>query len=465
MFGWLCDLLYDGGIGYGDSLSRRDENVNRDDEMTYARDLNLKQFAVINDTLINIKSILESNRLSDSNMLEILTNNHENSMDILNKIQGNIATRDDIETFMKTQNQNQNGKTSNHKVQPSEGANSVTPKLNVLIAASMRTGSSFFGELFRQHPQFLYIFEPLRALKLNDYDPLLTIKGVDMMHDIYECNFASTAKTLLDVLYNPETPLAKRNIVPAWVNEKYCSGWDSAYKTYAKCSPMTPQKSSESCRSFEKVAIKVIRVFDAYSLLHLMKDPNINLRTINVLRDPRGMMSSVMPIHISNWQAKRKSDIDMKLYAHQFDDGLQRRLEQYCTTMLRNVILSKHSTLLPKQNYLPIRYEDMSEHPLEVAKHIFEFLGLQMHDNVKRWIEENTKEDANGNHLFYAWQTKRNSREASERWRYKMSYELVQKIENTGDCPQFMSIMGYKRAESFEQLLDTSVSYLLPINN
>ena len=46
-----------------------------------------------------------------------------------------------------------------------------------------------------------------------------------------------------------------------------------------------------------------------------------------------------------------------------------------------------------RSNYRVIRFEDVAEDVMLSVEAMYDFLGLEMHGNVLKWIEENTKED------------------------------------------------------------------------
>ena len=41
---------------------------------------------------------------------------------------------------------------------------STSKRVNVIIVSEPRSGSSFWGQIFNQHPNVFYLFEPLRAV-------------------------------------------------------------------------------------------------------------------------------------------------------------------------------------------------------------------------------------------------------------------------------------------------------------
>nr|XP_002733262.1 PREDICTED: carbohydrate sulfotransferase 1-like [Saccoglossus kowalevskii] len=330
-----------------------------------------------------------------------------------------------------------------------------TTGTNVLVSASMRTGSSFVGELLNQNPDSLYIFEPLKSLKLKDSDPYLPLFGADMLAAFYRCNFsAPSLKRFLDD-FNSESVMTKRNHVREWVGWRYCSGWNTADKTYENCKPFTPAIASESCTKHTIKAAKIIRINDLSNLIHLMKDPEIDLKVINVIRDPRGKISSVLPIHLNGYRTISRMESNKiftveHLNAH---PELSEILQRYCTETLRNILLARHASWFPKRNYQVIRYEDAAYEPKKTAEIIYKFLGLNFHGDVLKWVDENTRQE-NIQDPNFVYSTRRDSRMTAENWRRKLTLELAKSIENTGECGKLMDTLGYALLEAIMMIKD-----------
>ncbi|XP_070538320.1 carbohydrate sulfotransferase 1-like [Ptychodera flava] len=345
--------------------------------------------------------------------------------------------------------------------QKSGDNNTKTEYVNVLVMASMRTGSSFVGELFKQNPEFLYIFEPLRALKLHDNDAMLPVLGIEMLRDMYKCNFKTkTTKDFLTNLYNPRVKSGKRDIVRVWVDELERGGATCDYGD-GTCFKMSPPRASNSCSGFKYRGIKTIRIQDLNLVVYLMNLADIKLKVINVLRDPRAMMASAIPLHLSKYQKASRSATQYTLTTEHWDDDLDHRLNVYCTSMMRNFLLGTKGTWMPKNQYVPLRYEDMAAAPYDVARKVYDFLGLKLPEIVTKWLEKNTVADLKNDHALYAYTTKRNSTAAAQGWRGRMTFDLAKKIENTGDCGRFMDLLGYRKVIDQGMLQNISVSLLV----
>ncbi|XP_002734475.3 carbohydrate sulfotransferase 1-like [Saccoglossus kowalevskii] len=396
--------------------------------------------------------------------LVLLTRNASTGPDRFNIDTDTVIRNNYEETTMQSQDQT----ASNHRDPYGENHHNSNntylhseDNVNVLVLASMRTGSSFVGEIFKQNKEFLYIFEPLRGLNLKDDDPMLPVLGLEMMNDMYNCNFSTPAtNAFLDKLYNARVPLGKRDVVSAWVNKKYCTGWSQKFQFFNRCLNLNSDTAEESCTSFKYKAIKIIRLHDLNSFVYLVRDPKVNLKIINVLRDPRAMMASVIPIAIHNYKAFTKEKTNFVLKKDQLSPESLQRLKTYCAMGMRNYLLGTKGKRVLGNSYFHVRYEDMASDPEKIALQIYEFLGIEFPQRVSEWIQENTNEDMT-EHALYAFKTKRNSKETSQKWRHRLNYDLVEEIENTGECARFMEVMGYRKAESQHMLSNMSIPFVL----
>ncbi|XP_077980095.1 carbohydrate sulfotransferase 1-like [Glandiceps talaboti] len=356
-----------------------------------------------------------------------------------------------------------------HLTGPSSGSRKeTTSRTNILILASMRTGSSFAGEMFNQNTDTLYVFEPLQDLGLHDSDPFLPTQAAQQLGDFYRCNFTSPFLRAVINDFNEREPVRKIDLVKSWVNDQLCTNWNSKQGTFETCRKVTPEMATESCNKIKIRAAKTVRLPHLNIVLHLMEDKGINLKVINILRDPRGMMSSVIPIHNNDYLVISKSRANKVLTAEHYVDKppLRKRLETYCTSMLQNVLLGKQLSLwIGGENYMPVRYEDLARNPHDVASQMYRFTGLgELPQNIVKWLDDNTKADDSQNNENYVYSTKRNSKLISENWRTKMTLGLVKAIQETGSCTKFMEIMNYRIVETTTQLLNLSQSLVLPLN-
>ena len=65
----------------------------------------------------------------------------------------------------------------------------------------MRSGSTFLGELFNNHDDAFYIFEPLHAFSSSGFSPKTISQRLDVLEKNLKCNFMDT--------YNVTIPFAE----------------------------------------------------------------------------------------------------------------------------------------------------------------------------------------------------------------------------------------------------------------
>ncbi|XP_008063644.2 carbohydrate sulfotransferase 1-like [Carlito syrichta] len=101
-----------------------------------------------------------------------------------------------------------------------------------------------------------------------------------------------------------------------------------------------------------------------------------------------------------------------------------------------------------------VRYEDLARNPMKKTEEIYGFLGIPLDGHVARWIQ-NTARGAPplGKHKYG---TVRNSAATAEKWRFRLSYDMVAFAQNA--CQQVLAQLGYKMATSEEELKNPSVS-------
>ena len=77
---------------------------------------------------------------------------------------------------------------------------STSKRVNVIIVSEPRSGSSFLGQIFNQHPNFFYLFEPLRAVTVvTNEDLYLNLPSenynrlaLKLLFEILNCRFRSS---------------------------------------------------------------------------------------------------------------------------------------------------------------------------------------------------------------------------------------------------------------------------------
>jgi len=114
-----------------------------------------------------------------------------------------------------------------------------------------------------------------------------------------------------------------------------------------------------------------------------------------------------------------------------------------------------------RHKYMRIRYEDFVLNPIGNTIKIYDFIGINMTMNVKEWLDEAMSPRNYGNVSVSSPQSmKRNVKSVLNSWRQELSYEAVEMIQNK--CKGVLSILGYNKFRTNEDLKDLSKPYFFP---
>ncbi|KAM4592376.1 carbohydrate sulfotransferase 1 [Odontesthes bonariensis] len=345
----------------------------------------------------------------------------------------------------------------------------ATRKLHILVLATTRSGSTFFGQLLNQHQDIFYLFEPLFHVSAtlvphpshtrNPADRRVTLgANRDLLRSLYGCDLYFLENYIRPTPTNHTTDnLFRRGASRALCQQPVCDtlGPGDAnveeQDCVKKCSTLNMTLATEACREKRHVAIKVVRVPEIGDLRALVEDPRLNIKVIQLVRDPRGILSSRIdtfrdPHRLWRiWRAtgRRPYNLDMN------------QLTVICEDFFGSVSTGLSHPQWLKGKYMLVRYEDLATNPLLKTQEIYDFLGLTMDKNVKHWIRANTQgsDDPAAKHKFG---TTRDSAANAESWRLKMSYDIVQSTQTV--CQKVLNQLGYKAVKSVEELKNMSFS-------
>ncbi|XP_006820867.1 carbohydrate sulfotransferase 1-like [Saccoglossus kowalevskii] len=300
--------------------------------------------------------------------------------------------------------------------------------VRVLVLASYRSGSTFVLELFKQNEKFFSLFEPGHVLAacLPNNEKKKTIfsaRIIELLHDIYTCTFQS---------------LYARCYITAG------SGSFSVKNAMSRTSGLQEihvDDVIEYCNKREHIAVKTIRVEYLNDVVPLIRDSDVNLKVLHLVRDPRGKFLSIRKLE------KEKIPLEK----------VMEMVNRYCNVWARNIAIGNDARKWLQNNYKTIRYEDLAQHPITTATEIYQFLGLELPDNVRVWLRDNTDHNSGG-----AYGTSRKSNITSTAWRKNLSFNEVQQVQSFESCQQMMKWAGYKIANSHEEMMNLNVSLVVP---
>ncbi|XP_036620063.1 carbohydrate sulfotransferase 1 [Trichosurus vulpecula] len=350
---------------------------------------------------------------------------------------------------------------------PTFGYN-LSRKTHILILATTRSGSSFVGQLFNQHLDFFYLFEPLYHVQYTLLPRFTQGKSPtdrrvmlgasrDLLRSLYDCDLYFLENYIKPPPVNHTTDrIFRRGASKALCSPPVCEAQGPVDMNLEegdcvrKCGLLNLTLAAEACRERSHVAIKTVRVPEVNDLRALVEDPRLNLKVIQLVRDPRGILASRSETFRDTYRLWR------------IWDGTGRKPYNLDVTQLTTVCedfwnsVSTGLTRPPwlKGKYMLVRYEDLARNPMKKTEEIYEFLGIPLDSHVERWIHNNTRGDRSSSKHKYG--TVRNSAATAEKWRFRLSYDIVAFTQNA--CQQVLAQLGYKVAASEQELKNLSVS-------
>ncbi|XP_076137297.1 carbohydrate sulfotransferase 1-like [Alosa pseudoharengus] len=339
--------------------------------------------------------------------------------------------------------------------------NTSPSKSHVLILAATRSGSSFLGQLFNHHSDVFYLYEPLNHIQtpLNSTHAnrrMILGASRDLLRGLFRCDLH-----LLEDYIRPQPEkhitdqLKRRGASKALCSPPVCHVFSpqlvnvTESQCVQKCGSLNLTLASQSCQQRGHVVIKTVRVPEVSDVRDLLEDPRLNLKVIQLVRDPRGVLASRMMTFPQNYPLMR-----LWKMKRQKPEGLNLTQEPVCEDYRRSVATALRQPDWLRGRYMLVRYEDLAKEPRQKIKEVFTFLGLNLDKSVVDWIKENT-------HGRGSWSpmdvlsTNRDSATNSDSWRLKLSYDMVQYLQTL--CQTTLHELGYTFVNSSEELRNLSV--------
>lgn len=338
-------------------------------------------------------------------------------------------------------------------------------KVHVLLLSSWRSGSSFLGQAFSQHPNVFYLMEPAWHVWTTLRQPgawALRMAVRDLVRSVFQCDLSvleSYTPTQRNVSHlfmwshsralcsPPACPLTPRD---AFSNETECK---------RRCDARGLQGAERACRSYSHVVLKEVRFFDLAPLYSLLLDPTLDLRVVHLVRDPRAVARS------RDQSAKalmRDNALVLERGAEpQVADPHYKVLQEVCRSHVR---IHETAAIKPPEflrgRYKLVRYEDVVRNPLAEVQSIYDFVGLDMSEKLKEWIYRVTHGKGKGTAKEAFQITSRNAADVSQAWRTALPFEKVRRIQEL--CKGAMELLGYRLVDSEKEQRQMDLDLLLP---
>ncbi|XP_068243969.1 carbohydrate sulfotransferase 5-like [Palaemon carinicauda] len=300
-----------------------------------------------------------------------------------------------------------------------------------VIATTWRSGSTFLGDLLNSYPGAFYHFEPFHYIIVQDSVPRqMEAMATGLLSTLLTCKYDDRTQPYLHHITSGRNHfLLGKNFRMA----KLCSN--------GRAFCLESNIVATACAMHPFNFAKTVRL-RLSALKPLLQDPSLDLRVINLVRDPRGVMSSRsrMP-----W-CKGPTCKDIPAVCQAANQDAQSAKE--------------YRAKFPK-NFLIVRYEDLALHPYKVTREIFEFLNLPLVTDLAVFIEDHTSQQAqkteSGDSYTYAalFSTYRNSSAAATLWRKTISFGKVKEIQD--HCGLAMRYFGYRTFLTAKDLNNTAI--------
>ncbi|NXI03000.1 CHST7 sulfotransferase, partial [Pachycephala philippinensis] len=328
-------------------------------------------------------------------------------------------------------------------------------KRHIYLHATWRTGSSFLGELFNQHPDVFYLYEPMwhlwQALYPGD---ALSLQGAlrDMLRALFRCDF-SVLRLYASVICSP--PLC-----PAAPRPRGEIGLVDGASCEETCPPRALRELEAECRKYPVVVIKDVRLLELGALLPLLREPGLNLRVVQLFRDPRAVHNSRLKARQAPVRGggpgprgpARHQQQHLLLPPgllgggrapqpqHRAEFFLGGALEVICQAWLRDLLLARRAPGWLRRRYTQLRYEDLVREPRAELRRLLRFAGLSVPPALEGFVLNMTRGAAYSSDRPFLISA-RDAREAVHAWRERLSRQQVRQVEAA--CGEAMSILAY----------------------
>ncbi|NXY48288.1 CHST4 sulfotransferase, partial [Ceuthmochares aereus] len=332
--------------------------------------------------------------------------------------------------------------------------------VHILILSSWRSGSSFTGQIFSQHPSVFYLMEPAWHVWVRMHQnsaEVLQMAVRDLVRSAFLCDmsvfdiYMSSQKKKSD-LFQWETSRALCS--PPACDSFSRNDIITARNCKTMCTKYPFSKVEEACKTYSHIVIKEVRFFDLKVLYPLLNDPSLNLKIIHLVRDPRAVFRSREKAAL---ELKRDSDIVVRSQRTTKEMEPYDAMQVICKSHVE--IYKAGTQIVPssmKDRYLLVRYEDIVRDPLARAAQMYRFAELHFTPELQKWVHNITHGKGQGTQAFVI--ESRDAVRVSQAWRNALPFEKIQKVQNV--CKDAMDLLGYQLIQSEKEQKDTSLDLL-----
>ncbi|KAG8437488.1 hypothetical protein GDO86_008262 [Hymenochirus boettgeri] len=335
-------------------------------------------------------------------------------------------------------------------------------KTHVIILSTWRSGSSFTGQLFSQHPDVFYLMEPawhVWSTMNQNQAKVLHMAVRDLVRSSFLCDMS------VFEAYIP--PDSEKSRLFQWESSRaLCS--PPACDVFKRndiipqedCKTVCPRYPFETieqaCKTYSHIVLKEVRFFDLKVLYPLLRDPSLNFKILHLVRDPRA-------VFYSRQKTSEALSVDTNIILGSIESNeldveyeVMREICRSQVEMYKSAIKTNLSQL--QTQYLMVRYEDIVNNPIESARLMYQFAQLRFTAKLKTWIYNITHGSGHGESFVIS---SRNALNISRAWRANLPFKTVQKIQNI--CKESLNVFGYRSLDTKQEQNNLPLDVLLPL--
>ncbi|EDO40275.1 predicted protein, partial [Nematostella vectensis] len=211
------------------------------------------------------------------------------------------------------------------------------------------------------------------------------------------------------------------------------------------CTRLRPETVTAICNLHRHTAIKSLDVEFIHKLSYLMDTvgpADYALRVVHLVRDPRALIDA---------KVKLDSNENFTMAT------LRTHAQKLCKNLLLNIKYAVSAPPWLKGRYTLLRYEDLATKPQQIAEQLYQFVGITIAPQVRRYIDRAYREPV-VSYSGSSAQPETSSKNLSEsvyKWRLRMPYSIVRMVET--ECYEVMNLLGYKVVDDLEELRTVSI--------
>uniref|UniRef100_U3C6I3 Sulfotransferase n=1 Tax=Callithrix jacchus TaxID=9483 RepID=U3C6I3_CALJA len=338
-------------------------------------------------------------------------------------------------------------------------------RVHVLVLSSWRSGSSFVGQLFSQHPDVFYLMEPawhVWTTLSQGSAATLHMAVRDLVRSVFLCD--------MDVFdaYLPWrrnlSDLFQWAVSRALCSPPACSAFPrGAISSEAVCKPLCARRpfslAQEACRSYSHVVLKEVRFFNLKVLYPLLRDPVLNLHIVHLVRDPRAVLRSR---EAAAQLLALDSGIVLGTHGKWVEaDPHLHLMREVCRSHVR---IAEAATLKPppflRGRYRLVRFEDLAREPLAEIRALYAFTGLSLTPQLEAWIYNITHGSGPGARREAFKTSSRNALNVSQAWRHTLPFTKIRRVQEL--CTGALQLLGYRPVYSEDEQHDLTLDLVLP---